>query len=125
MTVTARPSPMISEPLTWEQICARYPDEWVCLVEFDRIDPDRFAFRTARVVGHSKHRRTALEQSRPWWRSYEEIGQHFTTRVEPHAPWRQRSFVRIDLPWNRVPRFHACSIDDVDADAATSAEGKR
>jgi hypothetical protein len=104
MRIAQTSAPAISEPMTWNEICERYPNEWVCLVEFDRIDPDRFAFRTARVVGHSKHRRTAVEQSRSWWRSYEEIGQHFTTRVEPCAPWRQRPLVRIDLPWNRVQR---------------------
>jgi len=73
--------PTISEPLTWTQICERYPEQWVCLVEFDRIDPGRFAFRAARVVGHSKQRRAAVEQSRPWWKSYEEIGQHFTGQL--------------------------------------------
>jgi hypothetical protein len=31
--------PEISEPLTWTEICERYPDEWVCLVEMDRLDP--------------------------------------------------------------------------------------
>lgn len=45
MTVTEHIPPNISEPLTWREICRRYPDEWVCLVEFDRIDPtvSRFA----------------------------------------------------------------------------------
>lgn len=26
----------ISEPMTWKQICERYPDQWVALVEDER-----------------------------------------------------------------------------------------
>ena len=100
--MTIAQSAPISEPLTWEQICERYPDQWVCLVEFDRIDPGRFAFRTARVVGHDPHRRTAVEQSRPWWRAYEEVGQHFTGRTEARLWMAPRGPVRIDRPWDRV-----------------------
>jgi hypothetical protein len=107
-------TPTISQPLTWKAICQRYPDEWVCLVEFERIDPMRFAFRTARVIGASKQRRMALEQARPWWRRYEEIGQHFTGRSDPSLTLLPRHFVRIDLPWNPVPRFHPCREADVD-----------
>ena len=57
--------PFISEPLTWEQICDRYPDAWVCLVEMDGINDTDFEFRTARVVGHGKTRREPLVQARP------------------------------------------------------------
>jgi hypothetical protein len=42
----------LSEPLTWAQICERYPDQWVVLVEMDLIDKDPDApnadFHTAR-----------------------------------------------------------------------------
>jgi hypothetical protein len=107
----------MSEPLTWKEICKCYPDEWVCLVEFDRIDPGCFAFRTARVVGHSKQRRDAIEQARPWWRKYEELGQEYTGEVD--APSIPHSFVRIDLPWNPVPRFYPCR--DADGDRALVA----
>lgn len=41
-----QPHPFLSEPLTWEQICERYPDEWVCLVEIDEINDTDFDFRT-------------------------------------------------------------------------------
>ena len=39
--------PTISDPLTWDEIRARYPDQWVCLVEMDRIEEDNFEFRSA------------------------------------------------------------------------------
>ena len=44
----------ISEPLTWDEICARYPEQWVCLVEMQGITDTEFEFSRARVVGHGK-----------------------------------------------------------------------
>jgi hypothetical protein len=71
----------ISEPLTWAEICKRYPDQQVCLVEIDRIHPRGFDFRTARVAGHGKTRREAFEQMRSWGERYEEVGRYFTGRT--------------------------------------------
>ena len=71
----------ISEPLTWPEICARHPDEWVCLVEIDFTHPNGLAFRTARVVGHGKTRRAPLEQAQAWRTQYEDIGHYYTGRV--------------------------------------------
>ncbi|MGN6106975.1 MAG: hypothetical protein ACTHU0_17855 [Kofleriaceae bacterium] len=76
----------ISEPMTWAQICERYPDEWVCLVEIDRPLPNNFEFRTARVVGHGKTRREPFVQARPWWNHYRQIGHFFTGRVVAPIP---------------------------------------
>jgi hypothetical protein len=76
----------ISEPLTWKQICERYPDEWVCLVEIDSVNDTDFEFRTARVIGHGKTRREPLEQARPLRAQYEEIGHYFTGRVRAPVP---------------------------------------
>jgi hypothetical protein len=75
------PTPSISEPLTWEQICERYPDEWVCLVEIDNINDTDFAFRTARVVGHGKQPRDPYTQARPIRHLYECMGHFFTGHV--------------------------------------------
>lgn len=71
----------ISEPLTWEQICERYPDEWVCLVEMDRDLPQNFEFRTARVIGHGKRRSDPWDQAEPWWGHYNVVGHYYTSRV--------------------------------------------
>ncbi len=70
----------ISEPLTWEQICVRYPDEWVCLVEIGGLNDTDFAFTTARVVGHGKTAREPFEQARPFDDRYFEMGHFFTGR---------------------------------------------
>jgi hypothetical protein len=48
MSAAAVLAPEISEPLTWAEICTRYPDEWVCIVEMDHLHPNGFGFRTAR-----------------------------------------------------------------------------
>ena len=72
--------PFISEPLTWEQICARYSGEWVCLVEVDKINDRDFEFRTARVVGHGKTRWAPLEQARPLQAQYRSMAHYFTRR---------------------------------------------
>jgi hypothetical protein len=76
----------ISEPLTWDEICARYPDQWVCLVEIERTEPQNFAFRTARVVGHGKTRREPLDQARPWRNEYRSIGHYFTGPILAPTP---------------------------------------
>ena len=81
MNAAEKIAPTITEPLTWAQICERYPDERVCLVEMDRIHPNGFEFRTARVVGHGKTRHEAFDQARRWTDRYEEIGHYFTGRV--------------------------------------------
>ncbi len=70
--------PFMSEPLTWEQICDRYPNQWVCLVEMDKLNDTDFDFRTARVVGNGRTRRKPLVQARPFRDRYELIGHYFT-----------------------------------------------
>lgn len=42
--------------MTWKAICARYPDQWVVLVDTDWVDSHNFEFRSARVVGHDVRR---------------------------------------------------------------------
>ena len=45
----SQPSP--SGPMTWKEICEKYPDEWVALVEIDCANDRDFDFRSARVAG--------------------------------------------------------------------------
>lgn len=76
----------ISEPMTWPAICARYPDQRVCLVEIDRAQPHGFAFRTARVVGYGRTPSEALDRARPWRDRYPQIGHYSTGRITPPSP---------------------------------------
>jgi 2-iminoacetate synthase ThiH len=79
-------APSISEPMTWAEICERYPDQRVCLVEMDRIHSHGFEFRTARVVGHGKTRSEAFDQARRWRDHHREIGHYFTGKIKPAFP---------------------------------------
>jgi hypothetical protein len=81
MNAAERIAPTITEPLTWTEICERYPDEWVCLVEIDYIHPGSFEFRMARIVSRGKTRREAFDHARPWQAQYKLIGHYFTGRV--------------------------------------------
>jgi hypothetical protein len=52
-----------TEPLSWREICARYPDQYVCLV--DIIDVERGGpMATARVVGYGPTSDAAFEPIR-------------------------------------------------------------
>lgn len=71
--------PVLSEPLTWEQICERYPEQWVVLVEIDRHDEEHSTgFRTARVAGTGKTRRESFDRARPFERGYAGCANRFT-----------------------------------------------
>lgn len=54
-----RPATDSLEPLTWEEICKRFPDEWVVLVDIGWVNDTDFDFTTAAVIAHHKHRRDA------------------------------------------------------------------
>jgi hypothetical protein len=73
--------PDLSEAMTWKEICERYPDEWVALVEIDWVNECDFDFRSARVAGHGKRRRDPMAHAELLWARYEEIGHYFTGRV--------------------------------------------
>jgi hypothetical protein len=75
----------VSEPTTWSEICARFPDQWIALVALDwRDDHDR-PFRTALVAGHGS-RREALAQARPLLKLFAPIGPLFTGGAAVAAP---------------------------------------
>ena len=69
----------LSESLTWQEICVRYPDQWVALVDIDWVDEDEV--RAARVAGHGPRRADPLKQARHLHARYEEIGHFFTGRI--------------------------------------------
>ena len=86
MNIVEKLAQTISEPLSWEEICSWYPDEWLCLVEIDRSEPNNFAFRTARVVDHGKARREPLAQARPWREQCRSIAHYFTGPIVAPIP---------------------------------------
>jgi hypothetical protein len=80
-------APEISKPLTWDEICGRYPDEWVCLVEIGFTHPNGLEFRTARVIGHGKTQSESLDQATTSFPRYDEIGHFYTGHIR-EAPLR-------------------------------------
>jgi hypothetical protein len=79
--------PIVSEPMSWKEICERYPDEWVALVEIDWVNDTDFDFRSARVASHGKRRKEPMVQAEPLWARYDEIGHYFTGRARaPRSP---------------------------------------
>jgi hypothetical protein len=113
MTAAARVAPIISEPLTWEQICKQYPDEWVCLVDIEWLHLSNFEFRTARVIGHGQTRAEPLIQARPWRERYRTIG-HFHTAPPRPAVEPVLHFIRVDIPGG-MPRFYPCTEAEAEA----------
>lgn len=74
----------LTELLTWKQICERYPDQWVALVEMD-WDDENDGFSVARVAGHGATRRAPYDQMRAAGLAYETVGHFYTGRVRPHV----------------------------------------
>jgi hypothetical protein len=77
------PQPL-TELMPWKQICERYPDQWVALVEMDWND-ETDEFTMARVAGHGETRGEPFAQMRRAGLRYDEVGHFFTGRVRPHA----------------------------------------
>ena len=74
------------ERITWDEVCRRYPDEWVMLVDIDWVNETDFVFRSAIAVGHGPHRRDVFAQARALLDGYSGFACYFTGRIR--APLR-------------------------------------
>ncbi|MBL0217757.1 MAG: hypothetical protein IPQ07_28250, partial [Myxococcales bacterium] len=73
-----------TEALRWEEICARFPEQFVCLVEIVRPEVRSPEIRTARVVGHGATHDAAFEPIRDLTERYPRLAIRFTgTCTEP------------------------------------------
>src|ERR1043165_9992750 len=54
----------VPESLTWAEICARYPDQFVCLVDVVPVEPRSPKIHRARIVGYGPTRRIAFDPIR-------------------------------------------------------------
>jgi hypothetical protein len=70
-------APTVSEPMTWSEICERFPDQWIALVALDWADDRDLPIRTALVAGHGS-RRDALAQARPLRKLFDPMGPFYT-----------------------------------------------
>jgi len=66
MKATAEQTPNVepTEPLAWAEICARYPDQFVCLVDVVPVEPWSPKIATGKVVGNGPTRREAFDPIR-------------------------------------------------------------
>src|SRR4051812_12750399 len=75
------------ERLTWDEICRRYPDEWVVMAEMDWRKGRSFEVRTAFVLAHHKTRKEASPSVKEADKHYKEVSAFFTGRLLPPMPW--------------------------------------
>jgi hypothetical protein len=71
----------ITEPLTWDEICARFPNQRVCVVEIEDPDPPGGRFIRARVVGFGTTATAAWERASVWRDRYDVFGHYFTGTI--------------------------------------------
>ncbi len=64
MDAAERLAPDETETLQWAEICARYPDQYVCLVDMETAAPRSPVITSARVVGNGPTRRAAFDPIR-------------------------------------------------------------
>src|SRR5215510_5484393 len=94
MDAARRLAPDETKPLTWAEICSRYPDQYVCLIDVvhsRRGDPD---IVSARVVGNGTTDDAAFEPIRDLQEQYPRFAVRFTG--ESTIPLIRPSFVFDD-----------------------------
>lgn len=70
--------PIETEPLPWTEIRARYPDQFVCLVDIVRVPPRSGEIKTARVVGSGPTHDAAFDPIRDLPKQYPHFAIRFT-----------------------------------------------
>jgi hypothetical protein len=61
MNAAEQLAPIATEPLSWAEICAQYPDQFVCLVDIAKVELRSPEIKTACVVGHGPTHDAAFE----------------------------------------------------------------
>jgi hypothetical protein len=66
MSTNAQALTSVPEPerLTWSEICARHPEEWVVLIDLDLVEDEAEPIRSAVVFDHHPGYGVALRRSR-------------------------------------------------------------
>ena len=82
LPLAALPPGLNAERLTWAEICARYPNQWVVLVAIEATDPMLSGVRSSIVAGHGGNEESfdRAEPHRAYFRSIA----HLHTR--PRSP---------------------------------------
>jgi hypothetical protein len=78
MEAAERLAPDATEPMPWAEICARYLDQYVCLVDIVRRGVRSPEIITARVVGHGATHDAAFEAIRDLGERYPRFSVRYT-----------------------------------------------
>jgi hypothetical protein len=78
--------PTISEPMTWADICATYPDQWVGVVDIQKNSGAAYDIRSARVVCHSTNRGEVLDRVLPLRPRHDDARHLFTGTIRAPFP---------------------------------------
>jgi hypothetical protein len=71
------------ERFSWDEICRRYPDEWVVMTEIEWVNDTDFEFDTALVLAHHKTRNEASRSVKAAFTRYRVVGSFFTGEEIP------------------------------------------
>ncbi len=64
MDASTQVAPHETELLSWSEICAQYPDQYVCLVDVEAVELGSPEIKAGRIVGRGATRRAAYEPIR-------------------------------------------------------------
>lgn len=70
--------------LSWPEICARFPDRWVILVDTAWRSETDFDFASAIVVAAHRQRRAASADIKAAAQSHAEVGCYWTGAIRGH-----------------------------------------
>lgn len=90
-SITSAEPADLPELLPWDEICRRYPSEWVIVI--DEVERD-FEVEAARVFAHSKDKHALREAGHAAMRLRGVVGQYFTGHVRF---WKFKSHVRREV----------------------------
>jgi len=68
--------------MSWDEMCLRYPDEWVVLTDIAWVDEGAFELTSAIVVGHFRMRRDASPKVKAAFAQYPNVSAFFTGETE-------------------------------------------
>lgn len=66
MTAAIKMTPLVSPLLSWAEICERYPDQHVVLIDDERSSTNDMEICFARVIGSGATHREAFTQAESW-----------------------------------------------------------
>ena len=70
--------PSLPEPMTWAQICQRYPETWVYLIDIEWEPRRVLEIGRAVVVDHARTRKQLAQQVRDAGDAAGHVGPYFT-----------------------------------------------